>query len=327
MPTLREACTARALLQLNGPDRPGAVPAAARAGVAGARLGAIAAGHRSIILKKPRSGGTPTLPPAPPARVGGRAGPLTRHYVPLELEFRAAGDGIEPPDAICEELYAWAVRALVDTDLGGFAITVHEGPSHFADPEQADYPLVRLRAAFIAELAVDPDAQILFPVGGRADDPQAPFGAMASIAATPAQLIDGLEGTFDESRLTVAAAIVLTGTNTVTWTMEPALHAGAIAAVVHRFRIAALSAEPFSSATIQPAIDGQPRGTAHSLTLDGTPQTFEEAFRVDPATGLPWTRESINAARWGWWAELSTIGPFSQVSGRVMEFHLRVLAG
>ena len=149
MATIREQCTAQAVAQFNT-GTPGGVPAAARAGTAAARLPSEAAAHRSVIVKKRSSGGaTNTL--VPPDRPGGRSGPITRHYLTLEFEFRAAGDGSTAPDQIVETDYAWAVKALVGTTLNGLAISVSEGPSLFQETEQGEYPMCLLITQFIVE--------------------------------------------------------------------------------------------------------------------------------------------------------------------------------
>lgn len=150
MSTIREQCTVQVLAQLNGAGKPAGVPATVRAGTASARLPNEAAGHESMILKKRSSGGSPTAL-VQPDRPGGRGGPLARHYFTLELEMRAAGDGTIAPDTLVEDQYAWAVKALVDTNLNGLALGVHEGPSLFPEMEQGEYPGSLLVTQFIVE--------------------------------------------------------------------------------------------------------------------------------------------------------------------------------
>lgn len=330
MSSIREQITAQVLARLNGAGKPGGVPAAARAGAAAARLGP-EPNHRSIVLKKRWSGGRPQRP-APAERIGGRGGPTRRHYLNLDFELRAAGDGTAPPDGAVEEMHAWLIRALVGSQLEGLALDVREGPIQFAYA-QGGYPLCMARARIVVEhlVPVEPPpatgptlVETLLPTGGREDNPLASFGVMESIATGAAQLADGLDATYDETRLTDGGTGGATGSNFVIWTMQPSAHSGAIAFVRHRFRVAALASPPEFSAIIRPCIDGIPRGTPRVLLLDGLPQTIHEDFPT--LAGTPWTTALLNSVKWGWFVQLEAGAAGSVISGRVMELQVQVIA-
>lgn len=62
-----------------------------------------------------------------------------------------------------------------------------------------------------------------------------------------------------------------------------------------------------STAQYQPAIAGVRRGIL--VGLAASPADDVQDFTADPADGLPWTADKVNAQRWGWWLNAFLIPP------------------
>lgn len=137
------------------------------------------------------------------------------------------------------------------------------------------------------------------------------------------------DATFDRLRFVGGEIFPGWGFGGLIWDLDDCTYLGSINKVIHRIRCKNISAT--NGATIQPmvgAIPDTPWNHAavwtNAIDLTTEPAWYEFQFGLNPRDSTPWTADSINALKFGWYSFLGPSGEGLTIEMEFYEYELEI---